>query len=135
MQSLPTAAKILIVEDNGSDIRLIQDTFSGIRMLNEISWAHNGEEAMRIIRERRPEVVILDTLMPIKNGFEVLEEIKADPDLNNICVIMAMGSGDLKFVKEHAPLADGYLEKPIDLENLVGVISNTNTFAIAIVRT
>jgi CheY-like chemotaxis protein len=134
MQRPLPAVRILIVEDNEADIRLFQDTLSGIRMLNEISWARDGEEAMHLVRELRPELVILDTLMPLKDGFEVLEEIKSDPELNSICVIMASGTSDLKYIKEHAPQADGYIEKPIILEDLVDVVSHTHHFAVAIVR-
>lgn len=130
----PTTARILVVEDNEADINLFHEALAGIRMLNEISWARNGVEALEIIRERRPELVILDTLMPLKNGFEVLEEIKNDEDLKGIMVIMAMDSGELRYVKEHALLADGYIEKPINLDSLADVVSHTDNFAMAIVR-
>ncbi len=130
----PTTAKILIVEDNEADINLFRETLSGVRMLNDISWARTGVEALHIIHERRPELVILDTLMPLMNGFEVLKEIKSDPELKDTRVIMALDTGELQYVREHAPLADGFIEKPISLEALAGVISNTERFAVAIVR-
>lgn len=134
MHRPPTTARILVVEDNEADINLFHEALAGIRMLNEISWARNGVEALEIIRERRPELVILDTLMPLKNGFEVLEDIKNDEDLKDIMVIMAMDSGELRYVKEHALLADGYIEKPINLDSLADVVSHTDHFAMAIVR-
>ncbi|MBI0582464.1 MAG: response regulator [Methanomassiliicoccales archaeon] len=133
MQRPSSVVRILIVEDNPLDVRLFKDALSGIRLLNEISFARTGEEALQFVREHRPELVILDTLMPLMDGFEVLDEIKSDPELKNISVIMA--TGDLSYVKKRAPLADGYIEKPIDLESLAAVVSNADTFAVAIVRT
>jgi CheY-like chemotaxis protein len=134
MQKFTPAAKILIVEDNEADIHLFREFFSDIRMLNEISWARTGEEALRFVREHRPEVVILDTILPLRDGFEVLGDIKADPDLRDINVILSVDTGELPYVKKHAPMADGYIQKPIDFRNLVEVISRTDRFGVAIVR-
>ena len=135
MQRLPTTISILLVEDNMADIYLVQDALSDIHILNEISWARDGEEAMELIRANQPDMVILDTLLPCKSGFEVLEEIKSDPELKHTTVVMASGSSDLTYIKKQAPLADGYIKKPITLENLADVVSKTNNFAVAIVRT
>ena len=135
MQSSPTVAKILIVEENEADVNLFREFFSEIRMLNEISWARTGMEALQLVRELRPELVIMNTILPLRDGFEVLEDIRGDSDLRDVRVIMAIDAGDVRYVMKQAPLADGYIEKPINMESLAEVISRTDEFAVAIVRT
>lgn len=87
------------------------------------------------MRQLRPDIVVLDTLLPLMSGFEVLEEIKNGPDIDGISVIMASDAGDLVYLREHAPLADGYVGKPIGLELLASIVSRSDRFGVAIVRT
>lgn len=126
---------ILVVEDNLGDIQLLREVLVGYRLLNEISWSRDGEEALKLMQANRPDVVILDTLFPGKSGFEVLEEIKSDENLKDICVVMASGPGDLNCVRKRAPEADAFLEKLIPLEDLVATISRVERFAIGIIKT
>ena len=126
---------ILVVEDNPGDIQLLKEVLVGYRLLNEISWSRDGEEALKLMHANRPDLVILDTVLPRKSGFEVLEEIKSDENLKDIYVVMASGSGDLDYVRKRAPGADAFLEKPITVEDLVATISQVDSFAIGVVKT
>jgi CheY-like chemotaxis protein len=126
---------ILVVEDNLGDIQLLKEVLVGYRLLNEISWSRDGEEALKLMQAHRPDLVILDTLLPGKSGFEVLEEIRDDESLKDIYVVMASGSGDLNYVRKRAPGADAFLEKPITLEDLVATISQVDRFAIGVIKT
>ncbi len=92
--------KVCIIEDD-QDIRDIyvmkftQDGFS-------VSSAENGEVGMRVIRETRPDVILLDIQMPVKNGIEVLEELQSDPDkqLAKTPVIMLTNVDDDKIIRK-----------------------------------
>lgn len=126
---------ILVVEDNPGDVQLLKEVLVGYRLLNEISWSRDGEEALELMKANRPDLVILDTLLPGKSGFEVLKEIRDDEDLKDIFVVMASGSGDLSYVRKRAPEADAFLEKPIALKDLVATISQVDRFAIGVIKT
>jgi CheY-like chemotaxis protein len=125
----------LVVEDNLGDIQLLKEVLVGYRLLNDISWSRDGEEALKLMQANRPDLVILDTLLPGKSGFEVLEEIRDDENLKDIFVVMASGSGDLGYVRKRAPGADAFLEKPITLEELVTTISQVDRFAVGVIKT
>lgn len=134
METPPSAAKILIVEDNLADIYLFKDIFSVYRIFNEFSWARDGDEALRFIHQNRPDLVLLDTRLPRRDGFEVLEEIRNDKELERTKVIMVSGSGEVSYIVKRASKADGFLEKPITLEGLAGVVSQIEGFSLGVIR-
>jgi len=134
MQRFPTAAKILMVDDNSSDVRLFQEMFSDYHVFNDFIWVKDGEEALRVIREERPDLVLLETILPVRDGFEVLEEIKADEDLRGTKVIMVTDSDNLGYVRRRASTAYGFLSKPITLEDLVRVVSQIDGLYIGLIK-
>lgn len=78
--------KVCIIDDN-EDIRAIYHTKFDVEGF-DVSLAINGEEGLRVIREAKPDVILLDIEMPVKNGIEVLQELRLDPLLMKIPVIM-----------------------------------------------
>jgi CheY-like chemotaxis protein len=126
---------VLIVVDNLAEIRLFEEIFAEFRLFNHLDWAMDGEEALGFIEANRPDLVLLDTLLPKIDGFEVLAKIKSNRDLDSVKVIMMSGSFDQDdYIKERAPNSDGYMSQPITLEWLAAKISSLDHFAVAVVR-
>lgn len=83
--------KILIIEDEEIIYSLLQRKLSNAGY--QVAVAKDGEEGLKILREQRPDLVLLDIIMPKKNGFEVLEAIQKDNNLKTIPVIVISNSG------------------------------------------
>jgi len=83
--------KILIVEDEDIIIELLEKKL--IQEGYDISIAHNGEEGLKMVKEIKPDIVLLDIVMPKKSGYEVMEEMSKDPELNKIPIIIISNSG------------------------------------------
>lgn len=115
--------EILLVEDNEDDVVLIQEAFGESRMVSAIQTVSNGEEALAYLRREGqyqavslPEMVLLDINMPKKNGFEVMQAIKSDPQLRSLPVVMLTTSDrEEDIVQSYAGGACSYIRKPVDL--------------------
>jgi CheY-like chemotaxis protein len=122
--------EILLVEDNEDDIVLTQEAFTEARLVNVINTVRDGEEALAYLRRegkykvaRLPGLILLDINMPKKNGFEVLEAMKADPSLRSLPVIMLTTSDrEEDIVRSYADGACSYIRKPVDLDRFVDVV-------------
>jgi DNA-binding response OmpR family regulator len=110
--------KILIVDDEPNI--LISLEFLMRRDGFEVAVAQDGEEALRIIREQRPDLVLLDVMMPKLNGFEVCKQVRGDPALSDTRIIMLTAKGRQAEVAKGLALgADGYITKPFSTRDLV----------------
>lgn len=122
--------EILLVEDNEDDILLEQEALAEARLVNLMYVVRDGEQAMAYLRRegeyqnaRAPGLVLLDINMPKKNGFEVLHEMKADPALCHIPVVMLTTSErEADVVKSYAQGACSYITKPMDFDKFRDVI-------------
>ncbi|MDD2697101.1 MAG: response regulator [Candidatus Pacebacteria bacterium] len=83
--------KILLIEDEELMVTLLQRKL--VQDGYEVSVAKNGEDGLRLMREMKPDLVLLDIIMPKKGGFEVMEEMQKDKDLKEIPVIVISNSG------------------------------------------
>jgi len=99
MEGHSKAAEILLIEDNPGDVELIREALQSGRVLNHISLAVDGEDAMAFLNHEnsyasapRPDLILLDLNLPKKNGFEVLNEIREHPRLSRIPVIILTSS-------------------------------------------
>jgi len=115
------AKKILIVEDIAMNRRLIRDilTYHGY----EVIEAENGEEAVRIAREQKPDLIIMDLQMPVMNGYEAIKVLKSDPVTKNIKILAVTSfamAGDREKALETG--ADDYISKPINTRELPKVV-------------
>lgn len=119
--------EILIVEDNPADLMLTKTALRDAGIVHEVSVVRDGERALARLRRQgryvganRPDVVLLDINLPRINGYRVLDEIRADPDLKRIPVIVLSGN----VVQDYMKRADDrttYLVKPIRLKEYLSI--------------
>jgi len=108
---MPSEKKILVVDDEPYTIRSL--TFVLKKEGYDVSSATNGEEAMAKVRESKPSLMFLDVMMPKKNGYEVCQEVKGDPGLSDIYVIMLTAKGQEADREKGLSLgADEFITKP-----------------------
>jgi chemotaxis family two-component system response regulator Rcp1 len=115
--------EILLGEDNPGDVRLTREAFKESRFDINLSVATNGEAVLAYLRQEgkyaqaaRPDLILLDLSMPRKDGFSVLSEIKQDPDLDCISVIVLTSShAEQDIVKSYKLRASCYISKPADV--------------------
>jgi CheY-like chemotaxis protein len=120
------SVELLLVEDNEDDIVLIQEAFAESKLANVTNVVRHGQEALAYLRRegeykdaRRPALILLDINIPKKNGFEVLQELKRDPTLRPIPVVMMTASDrEEDVVKSYSEGACSYVRKPVDFERL-----------------
>jgi CheY-like chemotaxis protein len=132
---------ILLVEDNPGDVRLTREALLNGKVQHELHVAKDGVEALAFLRGQeafqkapRPDMILLDLNLPRKDGREVLAEIKADPDLRSIPVIILTTSQvDEDILKTYNLHANGYIVKPVDLEQFFMVIRQIKEFWMSIV--
>lgn len=111
--------KILVVDDEPYIIRSL--TFVLKKEGYDVSSATNGEEAMAKARESKPSLMFLDVMMPKKNGYEVCQEVKSDPSLSDIYVIMLTAKGQEADREKGLSLgADEFITKPFSPMQIVG---------------
>jgi DNA-binding response OmpR family regulator len=110
--------KILIADDEPNIVISLE--FLMKREGFEVIIANDGEEAVRRIREVRPDLVLLDVMMPKKSGFDVCQEVRADPALSGMRILMLTAKGrDTEVTKGLALGADAYMTKPFSTKELV----------------
>lgn len=140
--SITDPIEILLVEDNEPDVLLTLEAFEDARVPNRLHVARDGVEAMRFLRGEgehsgapRPDVILMDINMPRKTGLEVLEEIKADPGLRSIPVVMLTTSqADDDVRASYERHASGYVVKPVGFENFLGAMRAFEAFWMTFVR-
>ncbi len=129
---------ILLVEDNPGDSRLIKEVFKDGKVANTLVVAKDGVEAITILKDpvtEFPDLILLDLNLPRKRGLDVLEEVKSDPDLKRIPVIVLTTSNDEKdILKSYDLHASAYLTKPVDLNEFITVIRNLENFWLTLVK-
>ncbi|MGE5195068.1 MAG: response regulator, partial [Deltaproteobacteria bacterium] len=126
----PQPVEILLVDDNDDDVVLLEESFRDSKFLNLLQVVHDGEEALAYLRRegnyrsaRTPGLVLLDINMPKRNGFEVLQEMKSDPLLRTIPVVMLTTSTrDEDIARSYDGGACSFVSKPVSFEKLKEVI-------------
>jgi CheY-like chemotaxis protein len=128
--------KILLIEDNPADARLIVEAFDGYKVKNNLTIVTDGAEAMDYLNKKGkyqdrdcPSVIILDLNLPKKDGRDVLKDIKDDEKLKRIPVIVLTTSSDEKDIKySYGNYASAYLTKPSDLGDFIELIGSFEDF-------
>ena len=136
------AIDILLVEPNPGDTRLFTETFREAKIMNTIHAVPDGESALDFVRKRgehadgpRPDIILLDPQLPGKSGMEVLAEMRNEPELSEIPVVV-LTSSDVgeDFVKSHGLDADTYIQKPVEPEEFVAFVQSVEDYWLAIVE-
>lgn len=138
----PHTVQILLAEDNPADVRLIREVMRDSKILNELHVVPDGVEAMAFLRHEgryagvpRPSLVFLDLNMPKKDGRTVLREIKSDPSLRRIpVVIMTSSQAEEDIVKAYDEHANCYVRKPVDFSQFHHVVKEIENFWFAAVE-
>ncbi len=112
------ASRVLIVDDEQNIVISLE--FMMKREGYEVSIAQDGQEAIEMIRAEMPDLVLLDVMMPKKSGFEVCQEVRADPGLRSVRILMLTAKGrETEVAKGLAVGADAYITKPFSTKELV----------------
>ncbi len=134
--------QILLVEDNPADAGLVEEAFRDGRLLHDIHLAEDGVAALQFLRREGrfknapdPDLILLDLNLPKKDGREVLEEVKADPVLREIPVIVLTTSDDEADVHRAYGLhANCYLTKPVEIDDFLVKVRSIEDFWLTLVR-
>jgi CheY-like chemotaxis protein len=139
----PTARpiEILLVEDNPGDVRLTVEGLNEGKVHNNLHVAKDGVEALAFLRKEgdysdavRPDLILLDLNLPRKDGREVLADIKADPDLKTIpVVVLTTSRAEQDVLHSYQLQANCYITKPVDLEQFIHVVKSIEDFWLTVV--
>jgi len=134
--------EILLVEDNPADARLTMEALKDGKVKNNLAMVQDGVEAMAYLRNQgkyaeavRPDLILLDLNLPKKDGREVLAEVKSDPALRSIpVVVMTVSKAEEDIIKSYDLHANCYVNKPVDFEQFMRVVRTIEDFWLTIVK-
>ncbi len=134
--------EILLVEDNPGDVLLTREALKEGKVLNNLHVAHDGEEALKFLHKEdpyrdapTPDIVLLDLNLPKVNGREVLAEVKSDPVLRRIpVVVLTTSQAEEDIIRSYDLHANCYIAKPLDLDQFITVIKTVENFWVSIVK-
>ena len=132
---------LLLVEDSPGDVRLTMEALKEGRVINNLTVVHDGEEAIALLRRQgkyanaaRPDLILLDLNLPRKSGLELLAEIKADPSLQQIpVVVLTTSRAEQDILRTYELHANCYIVKPVDLDQFIDVVQSIKNFWLAVV--
>ena len=134
--------EIFLVEDNPGDVRLTQEAFKEGKVRNNLSVVEDGLEALAFLRREgkyagapRPDLILLDLNLPRKDGRLVLADIKEDPKLRSIpVVILTTSKAEEDIVRTYNLHANCFITKPVDLDQFIRVVRCIEDFWLTIVK-
>ena len=137
----PAPINILLVEDNPADIRLTQEALKENKLKVNLHLAMDGVEAMAFLKKQNkyakmptPDLILLDLNMPRKDGREVLKEIKEDPLLRTIpVVVLTISQSEEDILLTYKYHVNCYIRKPLDLDKFIEVVKHIESFWLTIV--
>lgn len=136
------AIDILLVEDNPGDVRLTREALRDAKVANNLTVVSDGVEALAFLQQTdqfadaiRPDLILLDLNLPKRNGREVLAEIKINPDLRTIpVVILTSSAAEEDIVRSYELHANCYVTKPFGLEQFMEVVKAIEDFWLTFVK-
>ncbi len=137
-----TPIDILLAEDNPGDVRLTREAFKDGKISNNLYVVKDGIEAMAFLRKEgeyqnvpTPDLFLLDLNMPRMGGREVLEQVKVDPKLKHIpIIILTTSDAEVDIIKSYELHANCYITKPVDLDKFLDVVKQIEDFWFTIVH-
>lgn len=136
------AVQVLLVEDNPGDARLTMEALKESKLQLRLHVVEDGVKALAFLRRQdkyatapRPDLILLDLNLPKKDGREVLEDLKGDPELKRIPVVVVTTSeAEQDILKAYELHANCYVTKPVDLDQFVKVVRSIEDFWLTIVK-
>lgn len=133
--------EILLVEDNPGDVRLTQEALKAGKIANHLSVVEDGERALEFLRQAgryhdtaRPDLILLDLNLPRKDGRELLTDIKQDPVLRKIpVVVLTTSQADEDICRAYSLNCNCYVTKPVNFDQFVEVVKSIQDFWFTVV--
>jgi CheY-like chemotaxis protein len=133
---------VLLVEDDEGDALMTREAFEFYRIRNTLHVVTDGEQALDFVRRQgrfadapRPGLILLDVNLPRVSGLEVLAELKQDPELRVIPIVMLTTSqAEEDILRSYKLHANAYVSKPVDFEHFIEAIRQIDTFFMALVQ-
>jgi CheY-like chemotaxis protein len=133
--------EILLVEDSPGDVLLAMEALKEAKVMNHVSVASDGVEAMAFLRRQaphadapHPDLILLDLNLPRMDGREVLQEVKTDPVLRRIpVVVLTTSRADADVMKAYDLHANCYISKPVDFRQFMDVVESIEGFWLTVV--
>ena len=134
--------EILLVEDNPGDVRLTREALRHAKVLNNLHVVSDGTQALTFLHQEgqfanaiRPDIILLDLNLPEKDGRETLSEVKADPNLKAIPIVILTTSEEQQDIMASYRLyANCYVTKPVNLDQFINVIKSIEGFWLSVVK-
>jgi CheY-like chemotaxis protein len=138
----PRLIEVLLVEDDPGDVLMTKEAFDDHKVKNNLSVVNDGVEALAFLRREgkyadapTPDLILLDLNLPRKDGREVLAEIKSDPDLALIPVVVLTTSGlHDDVIASYRLHANAYVTNPVDFEQFIQVVRQIDDFFVGVVK-
>jgi CheY-like chemotaxis protein len=136
------AVDVLLVEDDPGDVLMTKEAFEHYKLRNVLHVVTDGEQALQFLRRTggyadapRPGLILLDLNLPRLDGLEVLAELKADPVLKVIpVVILTTSQAQQDVLRSYALHANAYVSKPVDFETFIEAIRQIDNFFVTVVK-
>ncbi|NJC66763.1 response regulator [Planosporangium flavigriseum] len=134
--------EVLLVEDDPGDVLMTKEAFEEHKVRNNLSVVNDGAEAIAYLRREgayadaaRPDLILLDLNLPKRDGREVLAEIKNDPALRQIpVVVLTTSQADEDIVRSYQLHANAYVTKPVDFDRFIEVVRQIDDFFVSVVK-
>jgi CheY-like chemotaxis protein len=134
--------EVLLVEDDPGDVLMTREAFEEHKVRNNLSVVSDGADALAFVRREgefsdapRPDLILLDLNLPKRDGREVLSELKNDPDLRDIpIVVLTTSSAEADILSSYRLHANAYVTKPVDFERFISVVKQIDDFFVSVVK-
>ncbi|ONH26960.1 response regulator [Pseudofrankia asymbiotica] len=134
--------EVLLVEDDPGDVLMTREAFADYKVKNNLHVVGDGVQALRFLRGEgeysaspRPDIVLLDLNLPLKDGHQVLAEVKSDSTLRHIpVVVLTTSEAEEDVLRSYDLHANAYITKPVDFERFVEVVRHIDEFFVSVVR-
>lgn len=134
--------EVLLVEDDPGDVLMTREAFEEHKVRNRLNVVSDGADALAYVRREgefadavRPDLILLDLNLPKRDGREVLKELKTDPDLREIpIVVLTTSSAESDVLASYQLYANAYVTKPVDFERFISAVKQIDDFFVSLVK-